>query len=692
MSGIEIAIEHIVPLIGSGRPDLAATEAASLRARAPGSAEAARLHGIALLQANRVAEAIAALREAATLAPSAVEVLCNLGSALLAQGDAAAATATLERAATLAPAHPAVLNGLGNARRASGDESGARDAYRAATAAAPDHAGIRCNLAASELALGDPVAAEASARAAQSLDARHPEAWLLLGHALAAQRRLQEAAHAYESGAHLHPADARFPYHAGLVAEQAGHLAKAADAHATAFRLDPTLDHALGQLVFLRRQLCLWEGLDALSRRLRERAAAGARGISPFAFLAEPASAAEQLRCATTEAQAIARATEPARKRMAFRPMAAPDTLRVGLVANGLREHPTASLIVAFVEAMRDQPVELHLFSTAPDDGGPHARRLRAAAHWHDASNATDSALAREIHAAGMEILLDVDGYCEGAMPKALALRPAPIQVNWLAYPGTLGAPWIDYVIADRIVLPRWMHADFSEHVAWLPRCFQPSDTAREVGPAPARASLGLPDDGIVFACFNNGYKLNPASFERALAVLRAVPRSVLWLLSRSDEVDRRVRAEAVARGVSGDRIVFAPPLPPAEHLRRYRVADLFLDTGPYGAHTTASDAAWAGCPVLTVAGRTFAARVAASINHHLGLAELDAGDDAAFVVTATRLARDAGARAELRERLDARRADSGVFDMTAYAADFTALLARMAERHRNGLQPASLE
>jgi predicted O-linked N-acetylglucosamine transferase (SPINDLY family) len=247
-------------------------------------------------------------------------------------------------------------------------------------------------------------------------------------------------------------------------------------------------------------------------------------------------------------------------------------------------------------------------------------------------------------------------------------------------------------VIADAIVLPTSLHAQFSEKVAWLPRCFQPSDPTRQIAEPPSRAACGLPDRGTVYACFNNSYKLDPASFERMLAILRAVPDAVLWLLSGPDTADQHLRDAARQRGIDAARLVFGAKLPHADYLARYRHADLFLDTAIYGAHTTASDAIFAGCPVLTVAGATFASRVAASLNHHLGMPQLNARDDAEFVEIAVRIGRDADARTALRAELTERRDRSGVFDMHAFARDFAELLHRIARRHRAGLAPAPLD
>ena len=227
--------------------------------------------------------------------------------------------------------------------------------------------------------------------------------------------------------------------------------------------------------------------------------------------------------------------------------------------------------------------------------------------------------------------------------------------------------------------MPEALVPHFSERVAWLPRCFQPSDTSRALPPPPARQACGLPDAAVVLCCFNNSYKLNPASFARLLAVLCGAPGSVLWLLSGPGQADQRLREAARAQGVDPARLVFMPKQPHEAYLARLQLADLFLDTNPYNAHTTASDAVWAGCPVLTRPGGTFAARVAGSLNHHLGLDAMNVDSDDAFVATAIRLARDADERTALRARLAQARRDSGLFDMAGFARDFAVLARRLA-------------
>ena len=688
------SLDAIAGLLAAGRSADAEAAVVALLRESPNDAEALRLRAIAELQLGRADAARATLHLALSMAPRSIELLCNLGSVELARGDAASALVALERAFASAPTHAAVLLGLGNARRANGDSPGARDAYAAATRANPAHASAWLNLAAVELALGDTSDAERDARHALTLAPGHPEGLLLLGHVLAAQRRFAEAETAYETGSRSSPRDARFPYQAGLMAEEQKQLVRAAALQERALALDPSLHHALGQLVFLKRQLCDWRDLDALSTRLRARVAERAPGIAPFAFLSEPASAAEQLRCASTAASVIEAVAAPLRQRLAFSPAPSSDArrLRVGFVSNGFGNHPTGLLIVAMIEALRAEPIDAILFATSRDDASPIRRRLRAAAaELHDVADLAPVVLARRMHVAALDVLVDLRGYGGGSVAESLALRPAPIQVNWLAYPGTSGAPWIDYVIADRVVLPETVGAQFSEAVAYLPRCFQPSDPTRSIAAPPSRAACGLPAEGAVFVSFNNSYKLNRESMHRMFAVLRGVPGSVSWLLSGPEGADDRLRDSARESDIDPARLVFMPKLPHDEYLARYRHADLFLDTAPYNAHTTASDAIWAGCPVLTVAGETFASRVAASLAMHLGMPELVAADERAFVETAVRVGRDRAFRDALHAKLAERRTASGLFDMQAFAHDFSALLLRMADMRRRGLAPSGL-
>ncbi|KAA3597035.1 tetratricopeptide repeat protein [Stenotrophomonas maltophilia] len=527
-----------------------------------------------------------------------------------------------------------------------------------------------------ELEAGDIAAGEQAARRALQLRPNHPEALARLGRVA-----WMAGAHA-DAAALLGQASALAPQHPGIALwlghalEDADDAEGAAAAYRRAHALMPDEPYIAAQRLAWQRRLCDWQDVDALSTQVRAALASGQGAVEPFAFLSEDASAAEQLACARARAAVIAGSVRP----LPAVKMRTRGPLRVGFLSNGFGTHPTGLLTVALLEHLRHDPaLQLHLFALNRADGSRIRDRLQAATRLHDVAALRHADIAARIRAQGIDLLFDLRGWGGGGTPEVLAMRPAPLQLNWLAYPGTSGARWLDAVVADEFVLPASLEPHFSERVLRLQRAFQPSDNTRALEPSPSRAECGLPEQGVVFCCFNNSYKLNPRSMGRAFAVLQAVPGSVLWLLSGPGQADARLRAAAQAAGVDPARLVFMAKLPHPQYLARYQLADLFLDTHPYNAHTTASDALWAGCPVLTCPGDTFAARVAGSLNHHLGLSRMNVVDDAAFIAAASALGNDPSALAALRAELAQARDRSGLFDMAGFARDLSALLQRLA-------------
>jgi predicted O-linked N-acetylglucosamine transferase (SPINDLY family) len=533
-----------------------------------------------------------------------------------------------------------------------------------------------------EMGLGAVAAGEAAVQRALALRPGHPEALARLGRVRWMQGQHRESADLLRQAAALAPQHPGIALWLGHSLEDAGEAEAAAEAYEHAHRLLPDEPYIAAQLLNWRRKLCDWRDLDALSRQVRTAVAQRHPGVEPFAFLSEDATRAEQLACARLRAAPLAQSIRP----LPPTQVRSDGPLRIGFLSNGFGAHPTGLLTVALFEALRQRHADMlqvHLFALNRDDGSVIRQRLGTATTLHDVVGLDHLRTAVTIRESGIDVLVDLRGWGGGGAPEVLALRPAPVQINWLAYPGSSGAPWIDYVIGDAFALPLALEPHYSEHVLRLPRAFQPSDSTREVAEPPSRQECRLPDQGFVFCCFNNSYKLNPRSVARMLAVLRQVEGSVLWLLSGPGQADARLRAAAQAQDVAPQRLVFMPKLPHPQYLSRYRHAGLFLDTDPYNAHTTASDALWAGCPVLTVPGANFAARVAGSLNHHLGLDALNVADDAAFVATAVQLACTPEALEELRGRLEAERHRvGGLFDMDAFADDFVALL-RQAVRPR---------
>ncbi len=532
-------------------------------------------------------------------------------------------------------------------------------------------------LADAELEAGDVPAGEHAATRALQLRDHHPEALARLGRA-----RWMQARHA-EAAALLRQASDRAPQHPGIALwlghalEDAGQPEAAADAYRHAHTLLPGEPYITAQLLNWQRRLCDWRNIDRLSAQVRQAVAQGQAAVEPFAFLSEDGSAAEQLACARQRAAAISASVRPLPATTVRRQ----GRLRVGFLSNGFGAHPTGLLIVALLEQLAAAGrLDLHLFALTASDGSPLRARLQAAAtQVHEVGALPHPQVAARIRDTAIDVLFDLRGWGGGGTPQVLAMRPAPVQVNWLAYPGTSGADWIDHVLADAFVLPAPLAAGFSEQVRYLPRAFQPSDTTRVLAAPPSREDCGLPAQGVVLCCFNNSYKLNPRSVQRLFAVLHGVPGSVLWLLSGPGNADARLRSAARQAQLDPARLVFMHKLPHPAYLARYQHADLFLDTHPYNAHTTASDALWAGCPVLTCPGATFASRVAGSLNHHLGLARMNVADDRAFVATAIALGNDAQALQALRAELAQRRSDSGLFDMAGFARDFSAVVEDLA-------------
>lgn len=364
--------------------------------------------------------------------------------------------------------------------------------------------------------------------------------------------------------------------------------------------------------------------------------------------------------------------------------------LRIGYVSSDLRAHAVGYLMANLFEAHDPRAIEIFVYYCGiPADDEINQRIKGAVEHWTDIRALSDDAAAAQIAADGIDILIDVNGHTRDARLGVFARRPAPIIVNWLGYPGTMGSAFHHYIIADEHVIPESHELYYSERVLRLP-CYQPNDRKRIVHPAPPkRSDHGLPDDAFVFCCFNAAHKITRFAFERWMEILRGAPNSVLWLLDYNGETNTRIRAAAAERGVAPERIVFAKKIANAHHLARYPLADLFLDTVPYGAHTTASDALWMGVPVLTFAGQCFAARVCASLVRAAGIPEMVCESPEHYVQRAIQLASaDRLSLADTRQRLIAGRDTCALFDIDGLARKLETLYAQMAAEYAAGRLP----
>lgn len=443
-----------------------------------------------------------------------------------------------------------------------------------------------------------------------------------------------------------------------------------------------------------QRSVCEWDDLApediAIDAIL---AGEGDHLLPPFHLLSVPGASAKQQRACSelwTRARRTAVGTADLARRFAFDDGHG-RKMRLGYLSNDFQEHATAHLLIEVLEAHARADFEVLAYSFGADDGQSMRRRAMAACdRFIDISDMDDRTAAARIHADGVDILIDLKGFTSGARSGIVLLRPAPIIVNYLGYPGTMGTGMCDYLITDRFLTPAASAEDYAEALAYMPHTYHPHGRQTLPGAKPGRREVGLPDDGFVFCCFNQPYKISPDIFAIWCRLLALVPGSVLWLLDHPHAAGN-LRGEAIRHGVDARRLVFGANLPQAAHLARLQLGDLMLDTAPFNAHTTASDALWAGVPIVTCPGETFPSRVAGSILHAIGLGELVAEDLSGYFELAYGLATEPDRLAALKARLDANRLETPLFDVSAYTLALESLYRAMIVRHRDRLQPATI-
>ncbi len=416
--------------------------------------------------------------------------------------------------------------------------------------------------------------------------------------------------------------------------------------------------------------------------------------IPPFKSLLLPLSPELTAAIARSRGEFLAEGMMAARQQLAFsHPLVAAERLRIGYVSADFRNHPTAHLMRGLFRLHDRERFETCIYALCGDDGSDYYRRIKADAdRFVDLAGASNADIAGRIHVDGIHILIDLMGYTAYARSEVFALQPAPVQVSYLGYPGTMGAPFMPYIIADPIVLPEESQCYFNENPVYLPECYQVNDRWQEIAETGIRrVDQDLPEQSFVFCCFNQIQKLDPVLFSVWMCILRRVPGSVLWLYSEDQEAQDNLRATAAACGVTGERLVFAKRLPKDRHLERHRLADLFLDTRIYGAHTTASDALWAGLPVLTCMGETFQARVAASVLQAVEMPELITHSLEEYEERAVWLATRPADLTLLRDKLAYNHLRTPLFDTERFVRHLERAYELMWDRHVRGLSPAPL-
>ena len=449
--------------------------------------------------------------------------------------------------------------------------------------------------------------------------------------------------------------------------------------------LDSQQREAVQHLVALRQRQCEWPAVLPSERVDLRTLISGLSPLSAAALTDDPL-----LQLAIAHHYNQLDVGQPSEKLTGQTPVTAPGApLRIGYLSSDLREHAVGYQMTEVLGLHDRQKVEVFAYYCGPESKDPLHQHFKSTTdRFTSITNLDDASAARRIADDGVQILVDLNGYTRDARLKVVARRPAPVIVNWLGFPGTMASPYHHYLIADDFIVPESHELYYSEKVLRLP-CYQPSLRTRSVAEhTPTRADVGLPDDATVFCCFNGAHKIHPFTFERWLAILARVPGSVLWLLGSNDATNERLRNYAAQRGIAKERLVFAQKLANPFHLARYALADLFLDTTPYGAHTTASDALWTGVPVLTLSGRSFASRVCGSLVRAAGIPELVCESAEDFIEKAVRYGNDRGALEPLRERLRADRDSCTLFDMPSLVSHLEGLYAQMWQAHEAGALP----
>jgi len=611
-----------------------------------------------LVEAGRIGQALKDARSFTEQAPTDPAAWRALAYAEAAHRRLEDAEQSLQHAISLAPKDAVSWEHLGWLHRRSGDPSRAIAALQESLAINGAQVRPRMMLANSLADIGKSGNAITEYRRVLEQEPDHVRAHNNLANLLAANGDLKSAADHYLRAAERSD---ELTYRIS-----AAHMARRIGDWDTAERLEQTLLHAL-----------------RTNERPRDRA-------QPFPLVGMPsATAADQSHAAQQMALAYAGAEVPHKSAPV---LAAQPRLRIGYVSSDLHDHATTHLIVETLELHDRQRFEVVGFDYSVNRATAYRSRvLKAFDRVVPIAGLSDAEAARRIAAEDIAIAIDLKGWTTGARPQILAHRPAPLLAHWLAYPGTTGAPWIDYAIVDPVVAPPGSEWEFSEKLLRLPDCYQPNDRRRIIGPAPSRADVGLPQDAFVYCCFNQAFKINRAVFALWLDLLRAVPDAVLWLKDDNRWATAALREQAQARGIDPSRLVFGRNLALPAHLARLTLADLALDCTPCGSHTTASDALWAGVPQIAWYGDTFAARVSASLLTAIGLPELVVRSEAACRDLAIRLATDRDALARIRAQLAANRLATPLFDSARFVRHLEAGYLAMWQRCVAGLPPDHL-
>lgn len=671
-----------------GQPELALASYDKALSLTPNDFRALYNRATLLFDLGRMEEAIASYQKSLAIQPQFADALFNFGLALLKAERFADALTQFDKALAARPSDPAILSNRGVAlwRLKRPDE--ALTGFGQALASDPAHVATLFNRALLLQEMGRFNDALTDYDQAIALDPKDPRLWNGRGALLHAVKRHRDALVNFDNAVELKPdlADA-LTNRAYLRWSEHGDYAGAISDLRHSLAADPSQPYARGELHHLRMYGGDWENFDADKRLIDDGIRKGHRVARPFGYQALSLSPADLQACSRIFAESLPAAPV---ERPSFR--YAHERIRIGYVSGEFREQATAYLMAGLYERHDRDKFEVIAIDSGGGDGSAMRRRLEAAFdRVLYIANLPDAEAVDLIRANEIDILVNLNGYFGAPRMGVFARRAAPIQVNYLGFPATLGARYIDYIIADKIVIPEDERHYYDEQVVYLPDCYQANDDKRAIAQkTPSRAAMGLPERAFVFCNFNQSYKITPTTFASWMRILTAVEGSVLWLLDSKPPFAENLSRAAGQHGVRADRLIFARALPPDQHLSRLKLADLFLDSLPYNAHTTASDALWAGLPLLTCRGTTFPGRVAASLLAAVGLPELIAESQDDYETMAIRLAGNGAAVSALKQKLAENRLSWPLFDTDRFRRNIEAAYTVMVDAHKRSQAPQS--
>ena len=682
-SRIESALARAVTLHREGSLADAAALYAEILETDSQHADSLHLLGVVETQLGRPLEGVRLIERSLSISRRQPLALANLGNALLALGRPAEALAHYARALELLPRHPQALFGSGNACCALGSFEEAAGFFERAVELAPGLVRAHLGRASALLALKSHGEAARCIERALELEPACAEAFAERGHLLADLGQLDASIGAYDRALELDPRLTTALLSRGIAYSLSARFAPAVASFKQLEAIDPRYPYARGLCLHSQLQIADWTDYHPAVGDVIERVQRNEPADFPFSFLAVCDAPALQLRCARQFAGLDLRRPSPLWSSEPY----THERVRVAYVGADFLEHPTSYLLAGVLEKHDRDRFEVTALSLREDARSPMRHRIERAVERFIAPGACpDAQLARMIRALEIDIAVDLMGYTAEHRAGIFKYRAAPVQVSYLGYPGSTGGAEIDYIIADEFLIPEERRADYSEHIAYLPDCFQANDDGRLIDPVrPARGDMGLPDSAFVWCSMHSSYKLNPPLFDIWARLLRAVPGSVLWLIGREGVLEENLRREADARGVDPRRLIFARSLPYPKHLARLSLADLYLDTVPFNGGATTSDALWTGVPVLTCAGSSFAARMSGSLLHTVGLPELVTGSLEEYARKALELALTPERLRRIRDALARNARSSPLFCTDRFRRHLEAAYIEMAGRSRRG-------